>query len=130
MVGVATCTMDQTYDAMSGSNSYSNSLSESASVSADSHDVAWKAKFSASEDYQKQHSTSKSHSSISVSSYAKCGVYEIELQTPYSGPELTQDFRSYIERMPNSYDEDPDFFFQFLDVDFGTHYLSQLSNGE
>merc|ERR1719242_2584030 len=54
MVNVATCTMDQTYDAMSGSSAYSNSLSESAKVTADSHDVAWKAKFSASTDYQTQ----------------------------------------------------------------------------
>jgi hypothetical protein len=31
--------------------------------------------------------------------------------------------------MPENYQDDPDFFFTFIDADFGTHYVSELSFG-
>eukprot|EP01084_Bolivina_argentea_P155179 270436_1 len=126
ITGESTCDMTQSYSALSGANSYSSSLQESVDF-----DVkVWKAAFQGSEDYQKVARETSSSQTAYTSSCAKCGAYEVQLNAPYGIPPFTENFMEAVTNMPLSYDQaTQDYFLNFLDKYFGTHYLLRIFMG-
>ena len=114
---------------MSGIQSYSNQLSQSVYVAADASGLLWKAAFSTSVDYTTIAKQTMNESTIVVSSYLKCGYYTLGLDTPFNGPKIDTNFYDYIVNMPLNYSDDPDYFFKFIDQDYGTHFISDITFG-
>lgn len=123
------CYMKQSVSHISGIQSYSAQLSNDVTVSTEAHGLLWKAQFSASTDYTTVGQQTMEDSTVIVSNYFQCGVYKLGLDTPYNGPQIDENFYQYIKNMPTDYDSNPQFFWKFIDEDYGTHFIESITFG-
>ena len=123
------CESEFHFHAMTGSNAYSKGLQQSVSIGAGFTGTA----FSLSAGYQHFYEETANTSSLFTSSSAQCSVYRATLNAPYSLPSFTANFEEEIKNMPSTYSpsspSNKAFFYDFMNLYFGTHYLIEIELG-